>query len=92
VSHRPIHKKKLRRLRKAISRRPLPTYIDLIDWLKLRGYATTTGQAVKLLLDGKVRSDSHVIGRERISASEAERWAVVQRVPASLRDSIRVVK
>jgi hypothetical protein len=90
VSHRPIHKKKLRRLRKAISRRPLPTYIDLIDWLKLRGYATTTGQAVKLLLDGKVRSDSHVIGREQIKGSD--RWAVVQRVPASLRDSIRVVK
>lgn len=84
----------MRRLRKTVSRRPLPAFIDLIDWLKTRGYADTTGQATRLMVGGKVRADSHIIGRERVKflfkGKYVERWEPVAYVPASLRNAIRV--
>lgn len=97
MSHRPIAEKKLKRLRKAIERTPLPRYIELIDWLKDHRYADTTGQAIRLLEDGRVHSESHVIGREKVvmmdekSNKLIERWVATSRVPASLRGTIRVV-
>jgi ribosome-associated protein YbcJ (S4-like RNA binding protein) len=105
MSHRPIHEKKMRRLRKTVARRSLPAFIDLIQYLKSRNYADTTGQAVRLLVDGKVRVDSHIIGRERARAvvgrvvigdkvvnagKEIERWEPRVYVPASMRASIQV--
>ncbi len=97
MSHRPITQKKLARLRKAVNRRQLPAWIELIDWLKLHRHADTTGQAVKLLVDGRVRSESHVIGREKVvtldtkSDKQIEKWVPTSRVPANLRGTLHVV-
>ena len=94
VAKRPIKQKKLRRLRKAVERTPLPAYIDLIDWLKTRRYADTTGQAIRLLVDGKVKSESHVIGREKRvffkDDKQHERWEPAPRVPSYMRATITV--
>lgn len=96
MSKRPIAQKKLNRLRKALNRTPLPAYIELIDWLKFHRHADTTGQAIKLLVDGRVRSESHVIGREKVTVLDSktdkqiERWVPTSRVPASLRDTLHV--
>lgn len=94
MANRPILKKKLARLRKATQRTPLPAYIDLIRWLKDRRHANTTGEALRLLVDGKVRSESHVVGRRKHSFTGPdgevhERWEPVQFVPANLRDTLR---
>lgn len=48
-------------MRKAM-RRTLPAYIDLVQYLKLRGHAQTTGEAEQVILDGRVRSESHKLG------------------------------
>ena len=61
MSHRPILKKRANKLRKALRRTPT-AYIDLIAYLKDRGYAQTSGEAEKIILDGRVRSDSHKLG------------------------------
>lgn len=61
MSKRPINKKRAARVRKML-RKELPAFIDLIQWLRVRGYAQTAGQAEKLILDGRVRSESHTLG------------------------------
>lgn len=64
MSKRPIKQKQIKRLERALRKAGSPpSSIDLIDWLKTRGHAQTTGAAVKLLLGGHVRIDSHVVGR-----------------------------
>lgn len=95
MAARPTHAKKMRRLRKALRRTP-PAYIDLVEWLRSRRHAQTAGAARALLIDGKVMSESHVVGRERITVpgpdgEPIERWIESPRVPARLRDSLRVV-
>ena len=67
MAHRPIHAKKIARLRKAL-RTTLPAYIDLVDYLRLRGYADTKGQALKLIESGRVRSDSHKLEHRLVDA------------------------
>ena len=95
MAKRPIKQKKLRRLRKAVERTPLPAYIDLIDWLKTRRYAQTTGQAIRMLEQGKVRSESHVVGREKrimlVKDEQRELWVAAPRVPSYMRDTLTVV-
>lgn len=90
MARRPIQEKKLRRLRKAVGRTPLPAYIDLIDWLKTRGHADTSGQARKLILAERVKSESHTLGIQRTGAGVVldGQWP---RVPARHAASIRVV-
>jgi hypothetical protein len=61
LAKRPINKKRANQVRKML-RRELPAYIDLVQWLKDRRYAQTTGQAEKMILDGRVRSESHKLG------------------------------
>lgn len=61
MAKRPINKKRAARVRKLL-RKELPAYLDLIQWLKDRRYAQTTGQAEKMILDGRVRSESHKLG------------------------------
>jgi hypothetical protein len=92
LSHRPTDAKKVARLRKLL-RRELPRYIDLVQWLKDRGYASTTGQAKAMMLDRRVKADSHVVGISTYydplyggDVPYAERY-----IRADLRDSLRVV-
>lgn len=92
--NRPLNKK-VRRMRRALSKGRLPAYIDLIGWLKLHGHAQTTGAAVKLLLDGRVRSESHKLGVRIIESGEGDDVRKVRilepRVPAKFRDTLEVV-
>lgn len=96
MAHRPIQKKKLRRLRKALRRTP-EGYIDLVRWLKDRGHAQTTGQANKIILAGRVRSESHKLGIMPVPYMGADGEVIVQNVvaphvPAVFRKTLRAVK
>ncbi len=107
MSKRPIHKKKIARLRKAMRQTP-PAYIDLVRWLKDRGYAQTSGEAGRLMTDGKVRVGSHAVGRVKAvvpparsyvdslrgkEASEPkEEWVPAPLIHAGLRGDLRVQK
>lgn len=62
MASRPREAKKLRKLKKALRNTP-PTSINLIEYLRVRRYAQTAGEARRLLTDGKVMVGSHVIGR-----------------------------
>jgi ribosomal protein S4 len=96
VSARPVEAKQIARLRKALRATPASS-INLIEWLRDRRYASTAGAARRLLTDGKVKVDSHVIGRERaVVGFEDDKetpifgWAVAPYVPAEIRAQIRV--
>jgi hypothetical protein len=95
VAKRSITGKKLRRLRKSL-RRSLPAYIDLIQWLKLRRYAQTTGQAEDIILAGLVVSESHTLGIAEVDVRSPDgklqkREVVAPLVPAERRDTLRVL-
>lgn len=96
MSKRSSASKKLARLRKEFNRTPLPAFIDLINWVKDHSDATTNQQAIKLILAGKVKSESHTIGiaeetRLDVTGTKTEKVKVVTpRVPATLRDTLQV--
>jgi hypothetical protein len=74
---------------------PLTSYIDLIDWLKTRGYAQTTGEARRIILARRVRSESHPLGVRKVSQLSAQGKVedvevVDPYVPAELRPTLRV--
>lgn len=50
-------RKRSRTLRKGV----LPTYVDLIGWMKLRANLTTT-ECRKVAMSGALRVDSHKVG------------------------------
>lgn len=106
MSARPTRVKSANRMRKSFRATP-KTYIDLIDWLKTRGHAQTTGQAKQILLDGRVKSESHVLGREKtlmpveltiaqrvagVTPKMEERFVVAPLVDARLRSTLRVAE
>jgi hypothetical protein len=97
MSSRPIEQKQRRRVAKLLRRTPLPAYIDLIEWLKDRGHAQTTGEAKKIILDGRVKADSHVLGIAKIPMlqpdySVKEEDVVSRHVDARHRGRITVAK
>ena len=65
MAHRPIKGKQVRKMRKALRQSP-PAFMDLIDWLKDHRHVQTSGAARKLLVEGKVRHGSHVVGRMQV--------------------------
>lgn len=90
MSSRPREAKKLSRLRKAMRDTP-PTSINLVQYLKDRRYARTSGAARQVLLDGKVSVDGEATGRVNISSDpEKPNYRVWPLVPAVLRDKIEV--
>lgn len=62
MSHRPIEQKKRRRVAKALRRKPLPAYFDLVEFLVSRSHAKSKRAARDLILAKKVRADSHTLG------------------------------
>jgi len=94
VSKRPIQQKKIKKLERALRKAGAPqASIDLIDWLKTRSHAQTTGEAVRLLLAGKVRVDSHVVGRQRVPnpfRPDEEIWGIAPLIGSYNRGSIVV--
>jgi hypothetical protein len=95
VSQRPILDKKLNRLRKAV-RVPLPVNFDLVEYLKLHRHAQTTGAAERLILGGRVRNGSHVVGLTQVPVMQPDGQIknedAVERVqPAKLKDGLIVL-
>lgn len=81
-------------MRKAVTRKPLPAFIDLVPWLKERGYAQTNGAARDIILAGRVKSESHTVGiaeelRPQPDGS-VKNEKVVARVPIAMRSTLRV--
>jgi hypothetical protein len=58
--------------------------------IKDKQYARLRKAINRLLLEGKVKLESHVVGRERVSRIVAgqtvEQWEPVTRIPGHLRD------
>lgn len=93
MSRRDRTEKKLKRLRKTLKTQPLEAQINLLEWLQDRRYAQSTGQARKIILDGRVRSESHVLGIRSVEHPLThEKMEVVHPwVPARLRTTLHVV-
>lgn len=93
--NRPVEKQ-LRRLRRALRKGRTPAYIDLRDWLIIRGYATSLAKAEAIIAEERVHSESHTLGFSNVTIGDGEDRQEVKvfnpRVPASLRDSISVVE
>ena len=62
MSHRSIRKKQAARLRKALNRKPLPAYFDLVQYLIDKRYATTRKQARELITSKQVSVDGTPVG------------------------------
>lgn len=94
MSKRTSQSKKIRKLRHLL-RYPLPAYIDLVQYLKLRRYARTTGEAKKIILAGRVKSESHVLGIVNlptlVDGTIKDMDHVSPLIPAHLRPTIHVV-
>jgi hypothetical protein len=96
VAKRPVLDKKVNRLRKALRNTP-PAFIDLEDWLIDRKYVQTKGAARKLLLDGKVKVESHTVGRIALDVNiggddEGKKYVLYPFIPAQYRNDITVAK
>lgn len=81
----------MRRLRKAL-RRSLPAYFDIYQWLRDRRYADTTGQARAIVMDKRLRSESHVVGLVTVHDPQTQKpVTVVERLqPVGIRETLRV--
>lgn len=62
MSKRPIEEKKRRRVAKRLRRTPLTAYFDAVQWLIDHGHARTRKAARELILDERLKVDSHVVG------------------------------
>jgi hypothetical protein len=83
--------RKINTLRKALRKGRLPSYIDLVQYLKDHKHADTTGGAIKLIKEGRVRADSHTLGVTQVQVTDDKTVDVFTRfVPASVRASIVV--
>lgn len=97
MSHRSRADKQLNKLRKALRRTP-PTFIDLPDYLVLRRMAKSRRHARELMLAGKVKRESHVVGRRREQVPVVvkgerklvEQWVVDPMVGSDARGMITV--
>lgn len=82
-----------RKMRRALRRTP-DAYFDLIQWLLDRDHASTRKQAKQLILDGKVKADSHVLGRGTVPMmvdNKPQMVAVVlEHVPVALKPRVLV--
>lgn len=102
MAHRPIQTKKINKLRKLMRSTP-ETFIDPVQWLKDRGYAPTSGEARRMVLAGRLMSESHKVGIKQVpqvnergtdfvrgSDGKPVMIDVVGLVPATLRSTLRV--
>jgi hypothetical protein len=95
MAKRPIQQKQRRRVAKLLRRRSPEGFLDLVQWLKDRKYAQTTGEAEKIILAKRVKADSHPLGVEKRpmlqpDLSIAEVDVVVRHIPAAYRGHITV--
>lgn len=83
VRNRPEAKAKRRRER-SIRKGVLPTYIDLLAWMKMRANIST-GRAISVAKAGCLKVDSHTIGRKEVLDAFGHKMFVFDRyVPTSI--------
>lgn len=90
--NKPLEKK-IRRLDRSIRKGLMPTSIDLVQWLQDHHYAKDRKTAVKLIQDGRVTSDSHVLGTRIIEHPDSgeKREVFEPLVSSHLRQSLTVL-
>lgn len=66
MSHRSPEAKQRRRVAKKLTRRALPAYFDLVTWLVDNGHARTKPEAKRIILDKKVKHESHTLGVDKV--------------------------
>lgn len=86
------HEKKLRKLTRALHKGRQPSYIDLRQWLILRGYASSYVKAEAIIAEERVRSDSHTLGFSTVTIDDQEVKVLNPFVSPSLRGSIFVAE
>lgn len=86
--------KKRRRVARKLRRQALPVFFDLVQWLVDHEHAATKRLARLMILDGRVRSDSHPIGFKRMPVQKdgvvVMENVVVERVPVAAKANIIV--
>ncbi len=88
--NRPAAKAVRRNLK--LLRAPLPAYVDLVEWIRMR-YPMSRGRARAVLLAGALQVDSHVVGRAEVTRPDGTKQTVVDRhIASSLCDHITVVE
>lgn len=85
-SRNTLENKRTRRARRTLRKGRLPAYINLIEWIKMRG-PFTTATARKIILSGALKVDSHVLGFEEKNGIKV----LKPLVPADLRGRIQIV-
>ncbi len=100
MSHRPVAAKQARRMRKALSQRPLQAQINLLEYLVDRRLAPSRRAAREMILAKRVVVDSHPLGIGQAPVAtktdkgeiQVEMQDVVHPViDASLRDKITIL-
>lgn len=100
--NKPLEKK-ARTTERAIRKGRVPTVFNLIYWLEDRKLADTAGQARKLIKEGRIKSDSHVLdGKHVVEVSVPAKNNIGQEkksieifsavYPSALRSSIQFSK
>lgn len=97
MARRPIRAKQIAAMRRSLRQQPTRS-INLVEWLRDRGYAQTAGEARRLILAGRVKSESHVLGvhvrqvPDPAHPGDTRDESVVHPiVPADLRGTLHVV-
>ena len=84
MSERPLLQKKAARLRKALRNTP-PRYFDLVQYVvdhhRIGYKRLTRRQARDMILEGKVRVDSHTVGRQEIDLLGQKEWVLSPYIP-----------
>jgi len=92
MAKRNIRKKQANRLRHALRHTP-PQFYDLVTWLVTRGHAPTKRAARALILDGRVRHESHKVGFEEVEALNGEKVKLLRpHIPVKLLRGLTVVE
>ncbi len=81
-------KKKEQRLIKAL-RKPLPAYLNLVDYIKMRKRVSTS-MAHKVLLSGAITVDGKPVGYITYEDLGQEKKMVAPMIPAEWRDRIEI--
>lgn len=93
MSSRPIRKKQANRLRKALRQTP-EQFLDPVQWLLDHGHARSKREARVLILDERLRADSHKVGFEEVNERDLQgnvkQVRVVCGVPYELRPRLLV--
>lgn len=80
---------------RALTRRPLPAYFDLVQWLLDHGHARTKREAREIILADRVMANSHTLGvgeqpYQTVDGKIKMRRVVFPHVPVAMRPDLIV--